>query len=335
MYKEEEDFHHLESRYNQIENVLDNLIQKLDVIAQATSSDVADDAEERIDGAKEKLDEAMEKLDTARERLETFLEISALATHHYNLAQSNGSSENNRTADAARFKAEKAERKLASAMQKAESAYNQVEIKVVKAKSRVSIAQINAEAAEARERSKKVRINFTLPETMKSDWKSLADELSISVSQLVRNAMGVYESSIKNIPLKDMERKIERFGDDLENQIESYINTGRNPSAQETLRYDPETGERIRKPPAKRSSVSEEEKTKMKRRVTGLIRLQKSLPISKLAKALNITEDEAENVIYELAADGIDGSLDGGEFKFSKGELDNVIKCVCDHIDGL
>jgi hypothetical protein len=337
MHKEEEEFHQLESRYTQIENILENLSQNLESIAQsASSSDVVEGAEEKIEEANEKLEEAMEKLDVARERLEAFLELSAIATHLYNTAQSNPTNENKRKADTSYLKAEKAQRKFASAIQKAELAYNRVELSTVKAKSGVNIASINAQTAAERERSKKVRINFTLPETMKHDWKELADELSISVSQLVRNAMGVYESSIKNTSLNEVGRKIEKFGEDLESRIETYMQGGEIPSAPETPRYDPETGERIRKRPkssASSHSVSQEEREKMKRRVTGLIRLQKSLPISKLAKALNITEDDAENLIYELAADGIDGSLDSGEFKFSKSEMDNVVKCVCEQID--
>ena len=330
MYEEEEEFHHLERKYNEAENILENLLGQLAVIKQtAPSSDIAEVAEDRIEAAQDIIEEAREELEEVQELLDDFLEQSKVATHFYEIAEANPSGENQRKAETSRSKAEKSKRKFKNKLMKAENGYANIANAIVKAKSRVNITQLNAESAAARERSKKVRINFTLPETMKHDWKDLADELSISVSQLVRNAMGVYESSIKNIPLKDMERKIEKFGEDLEERIETYVNSP------EPARYDAETGERIRKQPkTKRTgTISQEEREKMKRRVTGLIRLQKSLPIPKLAKALNITEDAAENLIYELAADGIDGTLDEGEFKFSKSEMDNVVKCMCDQID--
>jgi hypothetical protein len=64
--------------------------------------------------------------------------------------------------------------------------------------------------------------------------------------------------------------------------------------------------------------VSDEvDKERIKKRLQGLIKLQKSIPIEKLSQTLNIPKEEAENLIYELAAEGIEGELEEGVFKFT------------------
>jgi len=79
-----------------------------------------------------------------------------------------------------------------------------------------------------------------------------------------------------------------------------------------------------------RSSVIDKEQ--MKKRVSGLVKVQKMLPIEKLAEALNITNEDAENFIYELVADGIEGSLEEGVFKFTN-TAEDVISRVNNLID--
>ncbi|MHA1885989.1 MAG: hypothetical protein ACW96S_13105, partial [Promethearchaeota archaeon] len=49
----------------------------------------------------------------------------------------------------------------------------------------------------------------------------------------------------------------------------------------------------------------------------GLVKLHKSLPIDKLAQAMGKSIEQAENLIYELAAEGIEGTLEEGVFKFT------------------
>jgi len=59
------------------------------------------------------------------------------------------------------------------------------------------------------------------------------------------------------------------------------------------------------------------DKERMKKRVKGLIKLQNSIPVEKLAQILDISNEDAENIIYEIAAEGIDGVLEENVFKFS------------------
>lgn len=74
------------------------------------------------------------------------------------------------------------------------------------------------------------------------------------------------------------------------------------------------------------------DKEQLKKRVSGLIKVQKALPIRKLAEALNITDEDAENLIYELVADGIEGSLEESVFKFTS-TPEEVISKLNDLID--
>ena len=81
-----------------------------------------------------------------------------------------------------------------------------------------------------------------------------------------------------------------------------------------------------------RSSITDKEQ--MKKLVSGLIKVQKALPIKKFAEALDIPDEDAENLIYELVADGIEGSLEEGVFKFT-GTPEEVISKLNSLIDKL
>jgi len=74
------------------------------------------------------------------------------------------------------------------------------------------------------------------------------------------------------------------------------------------------------------------DKEQMKKKISGLIRIQKALPIRKLAEAMNIIDADAENLIYELVADGINGFLEEGVFKFTN-TPEEIIKKLNEFID--
>ena len=80
--------------------------------------------------------------------------------------------------------------------------------------------------------------------------------------------------------------------------------------------------------------VSEEDSERMRKRIRGLIKLHKNIPIDKLAQALDKSEDYAENLIYELAAEGVEGELDEGVFKF-KGDIDEVLSILFSSIHNI
>ncbi len=172
-----------------------------------------------------------------------------------------------------------------------------------------------------------VRINVSLPKAKKDEWKNLSAQLSTSVSQLIRNAMDKFEKGMENIDsLEVLGEKLDHIGADIEKMVKK--------SGLEDL------GEKIErqfnkskiKPILKEQISTEVDKDRIKKRVKGLIKIQKNLPLDKFAQALNITEEEAENLIYELAAEGIDGTLENGVFKFTDNS-EKVISSLFDLID--
>ncbi len=68
------------------------------------------------------------------------------------------------------------------------------------------------------------------------------------------------------------------------------------------------------------------DKEQMKQRISELISAQKVLSIKKLAEILNINVGESENFIYELVADGIEGALEEGVFKFTNTQEEVISK---------
>lgn len=80
------------------------------------------------------------------------------------------------------------------------------------------------------------------------------------------------------------------------------------------------------KPKIKINLATSDDKDRAKKRVRGLIKLQNSLPIDKLAQALNRSNEDAENLIYELVDEGIEGSLEEGVFKFTSAPEDVISK---------
>jgi len=66
------------------------------------------------------------------------------------------------------------------------------------------------------------------------------------------------------------------------------------------------------------------ENERIKTRLTNFIEHYISIPIEKLAQTLKIPNEEAENLIYELAAEGIEGTLEDDVFKFTSSSEDVI-----------
>jgi len=121
-------------------------------------------------------------------------------------------------------------------------------------------------------------------------------------------------------------KKLEEWGENIERAVkESGIE-----DLAEKIEHEFE-GKKL-KPRIKVNLSSSNDKDRIKKRVRGLIKLQKSLPIDKLARALNKTNEDAENLIYELADEGIEGMLEEGVFKFTSAP-DEVISKINELID--
>jgi len=173
------------------------------------------------------------------------------------------------------------------------------------------------EYKERKARDKVTRINISVPPDTSEEWREWSDNLGSSVSELVRKSMKFVKNNIGDLrSLEEFGKKMEKWGDNIEKAVEeSGIS---------------ELGNKIKiKASSGESSVDKE---RIKRRITGLIKLQKGIPINKFALALNKSEEFAENIIYELVAEGIEGELVEGVFKFS-GNTEDVLSVLFGLID--
>ena len=164
------------------------------------------------------------------------------------------------------------------------------------------------------------RINISVDEDTSDEWRDWSEELGSSVSELIRKSMKFVKANIGDFS------KLEEMGESIERAVKE--------SGIEDLeeKLEREFKGKKSKPRAKIDLSPSGDKDRIKKRVRGLIKLQKSLPIDKLAQALNRTNEDAENLIYELVDEGIEGSLEEGVFKFTSAP-DEVISKINELID--
>ncbi len=319
-YEEEEEIKRLGETIERISE-LNERTSDLIEDAKSYAPDAADVAEDKLETAQEKLDTAKEKLGNTWEFLHDFKERAKLAVDTYDQAQMSVDPQIGADAEKVKFNAEKTKAKLDASIMKTLNSLNKAKNAAEKANSRANIASIKASAAESKERGKKVRINFTLPEDMKQSWKGLADDLNISISQMIRTAMNTFEKNIDNIGdlgdlgdirvekrkkkkgnFDDLEARIEKWGDKIEKKFEQKYEK----SGQAGIQFNEDNQERL------------------KRRITGFIKINQAIPVDKFAQILNCSIADAENLIYELAAEGIDGFMEKGVFRYESSTEDVI-----------
>ncbi|MHA2283144.1 MAG: hypothetical protein ACXAC5_20065 [Promethearchaeota archaeon] len=165
------------------------------------------------------------------------------------------------------------------------------------------------------------RINISVDPEMSEEWKDWADDLGASVSELVRKSMKFVKNNIGDIAkLEAWGKKWEKVGKDIEKAV--------NKSEIKDLgkQLERKYGNRKHSPKIKVQVSQMIDKDRIKKRIQGLIKLQKSIPVEKLSQTLNIPKEEAENLIYELAAEGIEGELEEGVFKFTSASEEVLAK---------
>lgn len=168
------------------------------------------------------------------------------------------------------------------------------------------------------------RINISVDSDTSDEWRDWSEELGSSVSELIRKSMKFVKNNIGDFS------KLEEWGESIERAVKE---SGIEDLANEIER---EVGGKKKKPRIKidlsslKSSSSDTDR--IKKRVRGLIKLQKSLPIDKLAQALSRAKEDAENLIYELVDEGIEGTIEEGVFKFTSAP-DDVISKINELID--
>ncbi|MHA1669300.1 MAG: hypothetical protein ACTSV5_01850 [Promethearchaeota archaeon] len=212
-----------------------------------------------------------------------------------------------------------------------------VEAKVEKARMKAEKARKKAE--RARERA--TRINISVPPEMSDEWREWSDTLGSSVSELVRKSMRFVKNNIGDLKkLDEFGKKMEQWGDSIERVVEESgieelgdkLEQGLRDVDLDDIKVRTESGKessRI-KVPLNTSSDSE----RIKKRIKGLVKLYKSIPINKLAQALNKSDEFAENLIYELAAMGVEGELEEGIFKYDR-DIEEVLIALFELVDKL
>lgn len=219
-------------------------------------------------------------------------------------------------------KAERIEEKVESHEEKADEILEQAdEIRREADERRREAEKLRKEAEKVRKEAR--RINISVPSEMSEEWKDWAEDLGSSVSELVRGSMKFVKNNVGDlVKLKKWDKVMGKLGEKIEKEIEQ---SGLK-DLDKKIKIDIEKGGLKAKKPI---SVDKE---RIKKRVEGLVKLQKSIPIDKLAQVLNISKEKAENLIYELAAEGIDGTLEEGIFKFT-GDAEAIIAKLHEKID--
>jgi len=170
------------------------------------------------------------------------------------------------------------------------------------------------------------RINISVPPEMSDEWKDWAENLKTSVSELVRGSMKFVKNNIGDLEKLNLYGKII---DGLGDEIEMAVKESGLEDLDKTLNIyiDKKKG----KKKFKSKAVSEVDKERIIKRIRGLIKLENGIPIDKLARILNISDIDAESLIYELVDEGVEGTLEENVFKFS-GNTEEVIEKLKDII---
>ena len=171
------------------------------------------------------------------------------------------------------------------------------------------------------------RVNISVDPRTSQEWKGWSEQLGKSVSELVRKSMKFVKNNIGDIAkLEEWGHKMESMGVDIEKAVKESGIEDIGEKLKKKYKQDKIKGK------IRGSNNLKVDKERIKKRVSGLIKLHKSVPIDKLAQTINKSEDYAENLIYELVADGIEGSLEDKVFKFTKNP-EEVISKLHEFID--
>jgi len=204
-------------------------------------------------------------------------------------------------------------------VENAKERYQKLKEKVDKHESKFN-EKLRKRVEKAKSKAAK-RINISVDPEMSDEWKDWAENLGASVSELVRKSMKFVKNNIGDLKkLEEIGKLVEESGiEGLGEKLEKAFKTSGIENTGDLF------AERTKIRPEFIKS-SESEKERIKKRIKGLIKLQGSIPIDKLSQALEISEEEAENMIYELAAEGVEGKLEEGVFKYTTDEEQVIMK---------
>ena len=300
IYEEDEEYEDLIEELKEREEEIKDQEEEIRDRIKEIAEEIRETVEDRVDSLKDKAEERKER---ERELLEREMDrIEA---------------ERERIEDQMERLNEKVEAKIEKARYKAEKARRKAQI--------------------ARERA--TRINISVPPEMSEEWRQWSDDLGSSVSELVRKSMRFVKNNIGDLKkLEEFGRKMDQVGYNIEKAVNESKFEEIGDKIEQSLKdvgldnINIKTEKGAEGSPVKFHVNVSEDSERIKKRIRGLITLHKSIPIEKLAQALNKSDDFAENLIYELAAMGIEGELEGDIFKY-KGDIDEVLKALFELLD--
>lgn len=309
MYKDSENNEMNNKNEKELERIRRNITYELE--------DIKDELMEELTDLHEDFKDEIEDLNDTKEEIKEELieELQELLDERNYLLREIGD-----TAKDLESLGENAKEQIENAREKIEQLRTKTEKQreKIKYKMRKKLEKAQKKAAK--------RINISVDEDTSDEWRDWSEELGSSVSELIRKSMRFVKNNIGDLSKLDelgesieravRESGIEDLGDKLEREFEGK-------KGKPKIKIDVSTSS------AKSTS---DDKNRIKKRVRGLIKLQNSLPVEKLAQALNRANEDAENLIYELVDEGIEGSLEGGVFKFTSA-ADEVISKINELID--
>ena len=307
MYKNSESDNKNDKDEKDLERIRKIITYELEDIKEELMEELADKHDDFMDEI-EDLKEAQEEI-----KQELIEELQDLEDERKYLLREIGDTENDLEdlGEDAREQIERARENLEQIRNKKEK---QKEKYIIKVKKKLEKAQKKASK----------RINISVDSDTSDEWRDWSEELGTSVSELIRKSMKFVKNNIGDFS------KLEEWGESIERAVKE---SGIEDLANEIER---EVGGKKKKPRIKIDLSSPKSSSidtdRIKKRVRGLIKLQKTLPIDKLAQALNRTKEDAENLIYELVDEGIEGTIEEGVFKFTN-VPDDVILKINDLID--
>jgi hypothetical protein len=193
----------------------------------------------------------------------------------------------------------------------------------------------------------------SIPKDDVEDFEKITRDLTDSVSQLVGSITKSIKPSLKGLlKLGSIGKKFEKFGEEIEKAIQEsgLEDLGRNlevtlqAQGDQKPRTEEEGEEKIHIHKHDLTDIPVREgnedtqtkvsKEKIKKRIRGLVKLKNSVDPEKLAQILGIEYGKAEKLVYELAAQDIEGTLEGNVFKIEK-DPEQVISFLNEKIETL
>lgn len=294
---------------------------------QARYEDEAEELEERIDDFEDRQADLAERMADVKERFDIYYEYATKYDNYAQLMKNSGSQEfANGHMQKIAPKLVKAERKLKKSVEKSKYKLEKLQEryqKLVSIYNRLRIkthTDFEPKRRTGNEKEKYQRINISLPPNLKGKWAAKAEKFGVSLSEVLRYAMKELEENLPDADeiqeeLRDAEEEIKeafeelgikkkfKFNFDINDEIKHVIDGIGNFGEVEDI--DEDIDGNVRDFGKNQFGKSRKDRQSLKTRAKGIVVIHNSIPVDKLAAVLDISREDAEKIIYEIAGKGI------------------------------